>query len=157
PCLLLTVCAGVLATLLFFVLPRFEGLFQTLGAPLPPTTRLLMDFSAFLRQYWWLVLGALGALGTGLRFWLRSPAGNAVFHSFLVRAPQVGKVVRALATARIARVLGVLIDGRVPLLEALSLTRDSSGNVCYAALVAGAEDKVTRGESVSAAFEGSPL
>ena len=157
PCLLLFVCFGVLSTMLFFVLPRFEGLFETLGAPLPPTTKMLMDLSAFLRSYWYIVIGLAGAAGMGAKLWASSDSGVRSIDRFMVNAPQVGKVVRALATARMARVLGVLVEGRVPLLDALKLTRESSGNTCYEALIGRAEELVTRGESVSAAFADSPL
>lgn len=157
PCLLICVCIGVLATMMFFVLPRFEGLFETLGAPLPPTTKLVMDISKFLRGYWWALLGAIVPAVFGARYWLHTSGGRKRFHSFILTAPQMGKLVRAFATARITRVLGVLVEGRVPLLDALRLTRESTGNVCYEELIAQAEEIVTRGESVSAALSGSSL
>lgn len=157
PCLLLCVSVGVLGVMMGFVLPRFEGLFQTLGAPLPPTTRLLMDFSTFCRAYWWALLIAAAGLVFGAKMWLASPAGRDWLHGFVLRVPLFGPVVRAFATARIARVLGALLEGRVPLLEALQLTRESSGNTCFERLIARAEDEVTRGGTMSAVFAQSPL
>ena len=157
PCLLICVCVGVLATMMFFVLPRFEGLFATLGAALPPTTQFVMDISSFLRGYWWAVLGAIVPTVFLTRHALGTPRGRRAFHAFMLRAPQLGKLVRAFATARIARVLGVLVEGRVPLLDALRLTRESTGNIWYEELIARAEEVVTRGESVSAALSGSTL
>lgn len=157
PCLLVCVCIGVLATMMFFVLPRFEGLFETLGAALPPTTQMVMDISAFLRGYWWAILCAIVPAALLVRHVLGTPRGKRAFHGFILRAPQIGKLVRAFATARIARVLGVLVEGRVPLLDALRLTRESTGNMCYEELIARAEEVVTRGESVSAALSGNQL
>lgn len=157
PCLLLCVSFGVLGVMMGFVLPRFEGLFQTLGAPLPPTTRLLMDVSAFCRGYWWAIMIAAVGIGFGARSWLASSRGREWLHRFVLRVPIFGRVVRAFATARIARVLGALLEGRVPLLEALQLTRESSGNVCFERLIARAEDEVTRGGTVSGAFAQSPF
>lgn len=157
PCLLLCVSCGVLGVMMGFVLPRFEGLFKTLGAPLPPTTRLLMDLSAFCREYWWALLIAAGGAAFGVKLWLASAPGREWLHGFVLRVPIFGRVVRAFATARIARVLGALLEGRVPLLEALQLTRESSGNICFERLIARAEDEVTRGGSVSAVFSQSPL
>jgi type II secretory pathway component PulF len=157
PCLLTTVAFGVLCVLLFFVLPRFEGLFHTLGSGLPPTTQALISFSNFIRDWWWAVVpGIIGAI-VAVRFYLKTASGSAALARFLVRAPHVGKVFRSFATARIARVLGVLVDGKVPLLEALSLARESAGNPLYEELLARAESRVTRGESVSSALENSPL
>jgi type II secretory pathway component PulF len=65
--------------------------------------------------------------------------------------------VRSLATARIARVLGVLMEGKVSLLDALALTRQATPNALYAQLVANAEAAVTRGEPVSSAFSDATL
>lgn len=157
PCLLITVAISVLCVMLFFVLPRFEGLFHSLGSALPPTTQMLIDLSNAMRDYWWIALPILILAGVGARFWAATPRGKDAIATFLVRAPQVGKLFRSFATARIARVLGVLIEGRVPLLESLSLAREAAGNPLYATLLASAEERVTRGENFSAALDGSPL
>ncbi len=157
PALLICVSIGVLCAMFGFVLPRFEGLFQTLDAPLPPTTKLLMGISEWLKAWWWLAIGGAVGLGFGAKVYLSTPGGRLLLHRTLVRLPQFGKVFRALATARIARVLGVLLEGKVPLLEALQLTRDVTGNLCYSAVIRDAEDRVMRGESVSTALAQSGL
>lgn len=157
PSLLICVSIGVMGAMFGFVLPRFEGLFQTLEAPLPPTTKFLMGISVWVRSYWWALLGAMIAAGVGAKVWLATPAGRRWLHVMVVKLPQLGRVVRALATARIARVMGVLLTGKVPLLETLQLTREATGNLCYADLIAAAEDRVIRGENVSAAFAASRL
>ncbi|HVU62522.1 MAG TPA: type II secretion system F family protein [Phycisphaerales bacterium] len=157
PCLLVTVALSVLCVMLFFVLPRFEDLFHTLGAALPPTTQFLIDLSNFLRDWWYVVVPGIAGLAVGGRFWAVSAAGRRALARFAVSAPQVGKLFRSFATARILRVMGVLVDGRVPLLEALSLARESAGSPVYEELLASVESRVERGESVSSALEGSAL
>lgn len=157
PTLLICVSIGVLCAMFGFVLPRFEGLFKTLEAPLPPTTKLMMGFSAWMRVYWWAAIGGVVAIGVAIKFYLATPGGTRWMHSTILRLPQVGKIFRSLATARIARVMGVLLEGKVPLLETLQLTREATGNICYAELMAAAEDRVVRGESVSNAFGASGL
>ena len=157
PTLLICVSIGVLCAMFGFVLPRFEGLFKTLDAPLPPTTKIMMAISGWVRVYWWAALGVLVALAVSAKYYLSTAAGTRWWHSTVVRLPQVGRIFRSLATARIARVMGVLLEGKVPLLETLQLTREATGNVCYADLIASAEDRVIRGENVSAAFAASGL
>ncbi len=157
PALLVVVAIGVLAIMLLFVLPRFAGLFETLDVALPPTTRLLMALSEFLRTYWWTLPLAALAGGTGGRAWLRSEPGRRWADTVILRLPGIGPVVKSFAMARIARVLGVLLNGRVPLLEALALARQTAKNVNYFELVARAEEAVTRGSSVSAAFSAGNL
>src|SRR5207248_1181022 len=123
PCLLVCVAVAVLTLMLTFVLPRFAGLFQTLDVPLPPTTKMLMALSQFLIGYWWVVLLGLGAAGVALKYWLRTDHGRRTLHTVAVRVPVAGPVVRNFAIARIVRVLGVLVNGRVPLLESLGLAK----------------------------------
>lgn len=157
PALVLTVASAVLVVMIVFVLPRFKGLFESLNTPLPPTTRLLMALSDFLRDYWWGVAPGLVVLGVGAWLGLRTPAAREMIDRAKVTLPPFGKVYRSFATARVCRILGVLVEGKVPLLDALKLTRESTGNALYERLVAAAEEAVTRGESVSNALDGSPL
>lgn len=157
PALLSCVGVAVMALMIGFVLPRFEGLFKTLDAPLPPTTRVLMDLSHLLSTHWPWFLGGIVALVSGVFMWATSGVGRVMIDRLMVGLPQVGGVTRAFATARIIRVLGVLIEGKVPMLDALRLTKAAAGNSLYAALLEKSEEVVTRGESLSAAWGSSDL
>jgi len=152
PCLLICVAIVVSIAMLTFVLPRFEGLFKTLDTPLPPMTRVLMDLSGLIRTYWYIALGlGLGGPVAAVAF-IRSARGRVQVERLAMRAPQVGRMMRGFATARMARVLGVLLDGKVNMLEALRLTRMSTNNTSYQELMARAEEAITRGENVSVAL-----
>ncbi|MEZ6242911.1 MAG: type II secretion system F family protein [Phycisphaerales bacterium] len=157
PALLLTVCAVVLTVMISVVLPRFEGLFETLNAPLPASTKMLMAFSDFVRSYWWAIVPGMIVGVIGLALYVRTSSGKRALDSVMIRMPQFGRVTRSLCVARILRLLGTLLDSRVPMMEALALTRDSVGNRHYAAVMEHAEEAVTRGESVSDAFSRSGL
>ena len=157
PALLVLVAVGVLATMLLFVLPRFAGLFETLDVALPPTTKMLMALSEFLRSYWWTVpLGGLVA-GFGGHAWVNTPGGRRSVDTIVLRLPMLGAIVKSFAVARITRVLGVLLNGKVQLLDALILARHTARNVNYVDLVKRAEDAVTKGGSMSAAFAAGNL
>jgi type II secretory pathway component PulF len=152
PTVLVFVGLGVFATMLLLVVPRFEGLFQTLDVPLPPTTQFLISLSNALRGYWWAGLLALGAAGFGCKLYWATAAGRRAFDQVVFKIPKVGKLVRNLLSARAARMLGTLLESKVPLLEALQLTRDAAGNMRFAEVLANAEAAVTRGEPMSDAF-----
>ncbi|MCC6229022.1 MAG: type II secretion system F family protein [Phycisphaerales bacterium] len=149
PVLLIGVSLVVLSLMIGFVLPRFEQLFKSLNAPLPPTTRFMLAFGGFMAQWWWAVFAGAVALVTSAVFYTRSRAGRTALDNAVVRLPIFGTLIRGLLTARLARVLGVLLEGRVPLLDALGLTRLSMGNAAYSTMIARAEDAATRGESIS--------
>lgn len=152
PSLLVVVALAVLLTLLTFVLPRFEDLFKSLDTPLPPTTKILMGFSRTLITYWWAFSAGIIAIGISAWMTFRSPAGRRAVQTVVLRLPQFGPIVKSFSTARIARLLGILLQGRVQLIEALQLTGGACANHHYSKLVASACDAVTRGESLAAAF-----
>lgn len=157
PAVLIVISIGVMALLLTFVLPRFAGLFVTLGSPLPPTTKAVMAVSDVLTGYWWALIGAGVGSVFGFRAWLRTPVGRRTFDTLIVRAPIVGKMIRSFCTARIARLLGIQLESKVPLLDALRLTRQAAGNLLFQDLIVQAEEAATRGQAVSSAFAASTL
>lgn len=157
PAVLIVVSLCVLLVTLFFVLPQFRGLFDTLQVPLPPTTALLMSTSDWCASHWWAVIALAIAVATAPVIALRSPPVRECLDRILVVAPRIGPIVRAFATARIARVMGVLLDARIPMLDAVRLARQGCSNSCYARLLDRAESAITRGESLADTLSHSGL
>jgi type IV pilus assembly protein PilC len=157
PALLIAVSVVVLSVMLCFVMPRFAGLFKTLNVPLPPTTMFLMALSGFLVSYWWAVLLALAASITSFVLWLRSAHGHSTIDTFLIQTPFFGRIFRSFSTARFARLMGLLLESKVPLLECLDLTRQASGNHHYAELMTKTQDALTRGEPFSSTLAATDL
>ena len=157
PILLLTVATSVLTLMLLFVVPRFADLFSTLGVPLPGTTKALLAISGGLKSYWWLMLGAMVAFSVGGKFYFRTPAGKRVIDTVTISLPQFGKITKSFITARIVRLLGVLLEGDVPILDALDMTIASAGNCHYFDLMTRARNAVSQGESIASAFKDSDL
>lgn len=152
PCLLIFISIVVLAIMLTVVMPRFTGMFESLDVPLPSTTIALMAASSVLRTYWWVVLlGTLGGI-IALRFALISTGGKRLMDGAMLSVPVLRDVTRSYATARIARLMGVLIECNVPLLDTIQLVRNATGNSKYEAMMIQAEEVVITGEPVSGAF-----
>ncbi len=153
PCMLVTVGLSLLVLLLLFVIPRFAGLFQTMDVPLPSSTALLLHASEAFRGYWWLILllgaGVAGAGAAGLR----TPKGRRLRDATVLRLPYLGGVVKSLSMARIISLLAVLMEARIPVLEALRHVRQSTGNSFYQDLISRAEESVAKGEAMSSAFD----
>ena len=157
PAILLVVVLTVLCITLTLVVPRFALLFDSLNVPVPPTTQATMLASHALRSYWWALLIAAAGLGTGLFYYLRTDAGQMALHTLAIRMPVIGKLTQSFVTARIVRLLGVLMDSHLPLLQVLALVKNAAGNRHYQALIERAEDAVGRGEPVSSAFDDESL
>jgi len=157
PSILSTISLVVITVMLLFVIPRFEGMFAALGADLPGTTKILLSLSELLRARWYAVLPAVVVPIATAFWWLRTAHGARTIDACAVRAPLVGGLVRALFTARLARLLAVLLDAGIPLLEALGLTRRAMTNQQYRGLVDAVIADVTAGEPLASRFASSPL
>lgn len=157
PVLLIGVSMGVIVMLLTTVLPRFSGMFESLDTPLPKSTEVLIVVGDWLTSFWYVPLGLTVGLGVGGVAWVRSAPGRRVFDAAAVRAPVVGPIVRNFATAQLARLMGTLLESKVPMLEAISLTRAAAFNDRYRTLLEDTEKAVTQGEPVSRVLGASPL
>ncbi len=157
PILLMGVATIVIGLLIGVVLPRFAGMFETLDTDLPASTAFLMGISNFVRTYWWGVIPAILASTVGVCVWINSNSGQQMLGNIALRVPKLGGILRSFMTARITRLMGVLLEARVPMLDAIHLTRESLGYDKYKALMDGAEEAVTKGEPISTAFSGGDL
>jgi len=157
PCMLVSLGSVIFVMMLVFVLPRFSTLFSTLGVPLPSSTAALLQISAAFRHFWWLILLLAGGTVFGLLYYLRTPGGRRLHDVVVVSMPCIGRVARSLSSARIISLLGVLLEAKTPVLDALRLVRNAAGNVLYQELIMQAEEYVSRGEPMSQAFADTPL
>lgn len=157
PVLLLGISSVVLGVMVFFVLPRFVELFDSLDVALPPTTQFLVVFSQLLQHYWWLAMLAAFGLVVGGVAWGSTASGRRVVDRVILRLPILGKIVKSFATARLVRLMGVLLTNRVPLLETLELCEQSTTNTLYRELMIKARQAVTVGQPISLAFNDPQL
>lgn len=157
PAVLLCVAVSVIVTMVTFVLPRFEGLFSSLGADLPTMTKILMGVNHFLREQWYFVVGGVVAVVGGSIAFVRSARGQRWLDLAALRVPKLRQFTRAYSAARIARVMGTLLEAKVPMLEALALSKHIVANSYYVAMMHRAEEVVMRGDAISVAFSDREL
>jgi type II secretory pathway component PulF len=157
PCMLVSLGCSIFVLLLTFVVPRFSTLFTSMGVPLPSSTAALLKISEVFRHFWWLIGLLAGGAVFGLVYYLRTPRGKRVRDVLVLRLPVVGGVARSLSSARIISLLGMLLEAKIPVLDALRLVRSAAGNVLYQELIVEAEEYVARGEPMSQAFADTPL
>jgi type IV pilus assembly protein PilC len=146
PTAVLVIACIVTAILLIFVVPQFEELFKGFGADLPAFTKLVVGMSRFLQDYWYMVLGALIAVGLGLvRLKQRSRAFNQWLDRALLQVPAIGMIIHKAAIARFARTLSTMSAAGVPLVEALRSVAGATGNIVYSMAVLHMRDEVSTG------------
>ena len=149
PALLTTVGAAAVVFLLTFVIPRFVDIFKDLGQSLPLPTQILLAVSGAIQEYWWIIGVLVLAIVLGVRMALSSEAGRWQWDRLVLRLPLLGEVVLKTETARFARVLGTLLKSGVPVLTALGVVRDLSGNQVLGRAIDRIGDGVRRGAGIS--------
>lgn len=128
PSVLASFAVLVVAALMIFVVPKVVEQFDTVGQELPLLTRMVMGLSAFLAGWWWLLLILIGLAGVG--FWraMKNERFHNRFDAMLLGLPVLGKLIRDLHAARMARTLSTMVASRLPLLEGLTLTANTVHN-----------------------------
>ncbi len=157
PALLICLCVATLLIMLFFVLPRFGDMFNTVGVPLPVTTRALLGMADLLRRYWPGLLGGLVMCVAGLLFLALHRVGRQWCSDVQTRLPVVGRVMSGLLQGQIFRTLGMLLEARVSVLESLDLVRGTTRNKYFQGLFDRIDEAVTSGHLLSDALESSGL
>jgi len=157
PCLLLLATGGAIVLLLTQVLPEFVPLFEQSGVALPASTQFMVDAGEAISRHG--LTGALIFLVLLLltRALLRQPGPRLAFDLFRLQLPVVGNLMREAMAARLARTLGSLLTNGVPLIDALSITREIIGNEAGVAALDRAIPHVRAGAGLSAPLAKSGL
>ena len=157
PIAVLVVAVVIMGILLVFVIPKFKDVFaDMLGKDgLPDFTEFVLAISDTVR------LNAMGTMcGAFACFFTFSMIGRTDFGRYILDKmsllfPVIGPVVERVAIARFARTLGTLINSGVPILQALNIVKDTSGNVVVARAVQAVHDSVREGETIVAPLDAS--
>ncbi|MES2755720.1 MAG: type II secretion system inner membrane protein GspF [Pseudomonadota bacterium] len=128
PSVLAVFALCVVVALMVFVVPKVVEQFDTMGQTLPLLTRVVMALSNFLAGWWWAIL--LGIIAATALFWRalkEEPVRFAVDRAIL-KTPVLGRLIRDLHAARLARTLATMVASRLPLMEGLQLTAQTVHN-----------------------------
>jgi general secretion pathway protein F len=148
--ILLTAAGGAAVVfLLTFVIPRFVDIFKDLGQSLPLPTQILLMVSGTIQQYWWLFAAAVFVIVVSIRMALQSESGRLNWDRLALRLPLLGEVVLKTETARFARIFGTLLKSGVPVLTALGVVRELSGNLVLGRAIDRVSDGVRRGAGIA--------
>jgi type II secretory pathway component PulF len=157
PMLLATAGTIAVSVLLFFVLPKFVTLLEGSGAKLPSSTATLLSLSSFLHRVWPILL-LIPFVLAGIGTWMRnSDDGKRTASRLLLFLPLISTLRRYALAARFSRLLGVLLGGGAPLLNALDDTIESLGDPVAKDDVVRIRTRVREGSSLRAAVGESPI
>ena len=149
PAAVIVVAVVVTAILLIFVVPQFEELFKGFGADLPAFTRMVVDLSKFVQEWWYVVLGVtIAVVYVLIQLKKRSEKFNQRIDRMALRVPVVGEIIHKAAIARFARTLATMSTAGVPLVEALESVSGATGNFVYANAVLQMREDVSSGSQL---------
>jgi len=149
PLIVLVVIFGVMAFMLFTVVPQVEKLYDDLGKELPFLTQTMVNGADFLTKFWWLVIIILGVAGYFIAQYLKTEDGIKVKDTFKLNVPLFGVMFRKLYMARFARTAQTLLNTGVPMLDMLKITSEAVNNTIVGAGITRAAEKVKGGKALS--------
>jgi type IV pilus assembly protein PilC len=159
PVIILFVAATIVSVLMVFVVPKFQDIFSGLlkGQPLPALTQGLMDVSNFFKNHYLVAAGGLVGFYFAFKLFGKTKFGRRVLDWLLIHMPVLGDLFLKAAIARFTRTFGTLLASGVPILQALIITRDTSGNVHVANAINVVHDRVKEGDNVAKPLESTHI
>lgn len=128
PSVIVFVTVVVVSIIMFYVVPKFAELFRESGQPLPIPTQILINISNNFKIFFGLFLITIIALAVFIKYYRRSEQGKYNTDKILLKLPLLGQLFHKAALSRVARTLANLIAAGIPLLQALSIAGETSGN-----------------------------
>lgn len=154
PIVVISIAGLILTAIMIFIIPKFEEIFKDFGVALPALTRLLINSSRWVAgtNQGQAIPGFIVLLPSPLIIWggykliRMSGPGRAALDWCTLRLPVFGNLVRKTIIARFTRTLGTLISAGVPILEAIKITKETSGNWVFEKALQGVYDSIREGE-----------
>jgi len=151
PCAVLVVAFAIMALLMVFVVPRFKGVFDGLlgGVAMPAFTLFVFKLSEVFKNHALFTGGVIAGLGFWFGVTLRTKWGRFIFDRCKLSVPVLGPVFRQAAIGRFSRTMATLAGSGVPILQALTIVKETAGNVLIANVIAKVHANVKQGEPIA--------
>jgi len=140
----------------FFVIPKFKEIFAGMEEDLPLITRIVLNFTNLIKDWWFLGIAFFFAIGLTFFSFLKSKEARKFLDKILLEVPLLGSFLKKFFLARIALNLSTLISGGVPISQALEITGRVVGNDVYRKIILKTRDGVRAGQTISANFAAYP-
>lgn len=157
PAAVMFVAVTILIILMVVVVPKFKAIFQDMleGKPLPGFTTLILSISEVIAGHFLETLGVLIVTFILFKLFIKTKFGRKIFDRVQLHMPVLGPVISKVAIARFTRTLGTLISSGVPILQALTIVKETAGNVIVGEAVSSVHESVKEGETITAPLEAS--
>lgn len=130
------------------VIPQFEKVFASMHADLPFITKMLIAFSSFMRNYWFVLIGMIAAAGWSFKTYVKTATGRSNWDRIKMRIPIAGKIIFKGTMARFARSFALSTRSGLPILSALRLVSQTVENDYISAKILSMSTGIERGETI---------
>lgn len=149
PIAVVVFACAILTFIMIKIVPQFQKIFEDFGTDLPVPTQILITASNTVIQWWFLLPGVPLGIWLFIKLTTIFPYGQFGWDLFKLRLPVFGQLVEKNIVARTTRTLGTLVASGVPILEALTITRDTATNGVFERLYQGVLDAIREGETIA--------
>jgi type IV pilus assembly protein PilC len=157
PAVVIMVAVGILTFIMISIIPKFKKIFEEFNMKLPAPTQILIDTSNWFADYWWTIPMFPMGLYLLIKLIRLSRAGTYALDRMLLWVPVVGNLVEKTIVARTMRTLGTLVASGVPILEALSIVRDTANNAVFERMFTRVYESIREGDTIAEPLKESRL
>jgi type IV pilus assembly protein PilC len=159
PVAVLVVATAILIILMVKVVPSFKSVFEGMleGSQLPAFTRLVLGISEMVKDHIVYSVGIIAIFVVVFNLFVRTKFGRLVWDKLKLKMPVIGPVISKVAISRFTRTLGTLVSSGVPILQALTIVKETAGNVIVSNAVSSVHESVKEGETITAPLEASGI
>ncbi|NQT89367.1 type II secretion system F family protein [bacterium] len=148
PAAVISVAGAILAAIMIFIIPKFKDMFDDMRMELPALTNMLVNFSHWLKNFWYLLPLIPFSFFVILKLIASNKTGRFIIDKVKLKMPLFGMIISKSIISRFARTLGTLIASGVPILEALSIVKDATGNAVFENAIGNVHDSIREGENI---------
>jgi type IV pilus assembly protein PilC len=157
PAVVILVAVGILTFIMIFIIPKFKKIFLDFKLQLPWATEALMATSEWFVKYWYLLPVFPITWWLLLKLMRLHRTGAFIIDWFKLRIPVMGGIIEKTVVARTMRTLGTLISSGVPILEALTIVKETATNVVFERMFQRVYESIREGDTIAAPMKASRL
>ena len=148
PAAVITVAGLILAGIMVYIIPKFKEMFSDMRIELPALTQMLITISDWLKNYYYLIPLIPFGLFVSMKVVGANKTGRYIIDKIKLKIPLFGQIISKSTISRFCRTLGTLIASGVPILEALSIVKEASGNAVFENAIGRVHDSIREGENI---------
>ncbi len=149
PVVSLVLVFGIAGFLMVGIVPQFRPVFDSLDIDLPGITQAILNVSDFCKESWHIILGGIFAFFAGITLFKKTPKGRYLFDKMMLRMPIFGPLFRKVSISRFARTFSTLVKSGVPILGAMEIVSETTGNMVLSQAIDQAKESVKEGDTLA--------